>query len=120
MVQHNQKLSTELASALDKAESEAGKLRDEYISAEHLLLPLLELSEIKPVLELNRKDVLESLAKCEDPREWLVAIQKAPTNHSKSTLSISPPSHAKENWSRHWQKEEIRRVTQFYLAEQKK
>jgi ATP-dependent Clp protease ATP-binding subunit ClpB len=45
----------------DRAESEAGKLRDEYISTEHLFLALLEDSEVKEVLKLRKDDVLKSL-----------------------------------------------------------
>lgn len=57
------RVSNELANALDQAESEAGRLRDEYISTEHLLLAILKISEIKNVLNISRSDVLSSLEK---------------------------------------------------------
>lgn len=54
-------LSSELRSVFDTAESEAGKLRDEYISTEHLLLGLLDNSGIKKVLGISKDDVLKVL-----------------------------------------------------------
>jgi ATP-dependent Clp protease ATP-binding subunit ClpB len=57
------RVSNELANALDQAESEAGKLRDEYISTEHLLLAILKISEINDLLNISRSDVLSSLEK---------------------------------------------------------
>ena len=108
------KLSTELASALDKAESEAGKLRDEYISAEHLLLPLLELSEIKPVLELNRKDVLESLAKVRGSQR-VTSRDPESTYQSLEKYAINLTTVAREGKIDPviGREEEIRRVTQI-------
>ncbi|MCA9373511.1 AAA family ATPase, partial [Candidatus Woesebacteria bacterium] len=108
------KLSTELASALDKAESEAGKLRDEYISAEHLLLPLLELSEIKPVLELNRKDVLESLAKVRGSQR-VTSRDPESTYQSLEKYAINLTTLAREGKIDPviGREEEIRRVTQI-------
>ena len=52
----------ELKKVFDQAESEAGKLRDEYISTEHLLLALLAQREIKEILNLTSDQVLAALA----------------------------------------------------------
>ncbi|MFN3410439.1 MAG: Clp protease N-terminal domain-containing protein, partial [Limisphaerales bacterium] len=53
--------------ALEQAEAEAGKLKDDYISTEHLLLGLLDVAEgsFKKLLQgagLNRDAVLKALA----------------------------------------------------------
>jgi len=58
---------TALKKSLDAAESEAGKLRDEYISAEHLLLGLLEQggSALKKIFQthgLKRDAILKAMA----------------------------------------------------------
>lgn len=55
------RLSTELRKALDQAESEAGQLRDEYISTEHLFLSLLTVNKVRELLGINRDAVLEVL-----------------------------------------------------------
>ena len=54
-------LSPELQKVLDQAGSEAGKLRDEYISTEHLLLALLDAKEVQAITDVNRKAVLQEL-----------------------------------------------------------
>jgi ATP-dependent Clp protease ATP-binding subunit ClpB len=54
-------LSNELQKVLENAEGEAGKLRDEYISTEHLFLALLELPSIKKNLSIDRAAVLTIL-----------------------------------------------------------
>jgi ATP-dependent Clp protease ATP-binding subunit ClpB len=54
-------ISPELKKVFDQAESEAGKLRDEYISTEHLLLALLEQPSIKKVLSVSKTDVEKAL-----------------------------------------------------------
>lgn len=54
-------ISTELNLVFNQAETEAGKLRDEYISTEHLLLALLEVSEIKQLLKTDKKQILDVL-----------------------------------------------------------
>lgn len=56
-------VSPELQQVLAKAETEAGKLRDEYISTEHLFLGLLDNKEIKQLIDLDKKAVLETLKK---------------------------------------------------------
>jgi ATP-dependent Clp protease ATP-binding subunit ClpA len=60
-------MSPTLKKVFDAAESEAGKLRDEYISAEHLFLGLLDQggAALKKIFQsngLNRDAVLKALA----------------------------------------------------------
>ncbi len=52
----------ELRKVFDQAESEAGKLRDEYISTEHLFLALLEQSAVRNLVKTDRDTVLKALA----------------------------------------------------------
>jgi ATP-dependent Clp protease ATP-binding subunit ClpB len=54
-------LSTDLRQVFEAAESEAGKLRDEYISTEHLLLGLLDNTEIQKLVGVTKDDVLKAL-----------------------------------------------------------
>lgn len=54
-------LSAELRTVFDQAESEAGKLRDEFISTEHLFLGLLDNSSIRTLFDLDKKQVLDVL-----------------------------------------------------------
>ncbi len=54
-------LSRELNAVFTNAESEAGKLRDEYVSTEHLLLALLDQSEIKKSFDVTKKQVSDVL-----------------------------------------------------------
>jgi ATP-dependent Clp protease ATP-binding subunit ClpB len=56
-------LTPELQSVLNAAESEAGKLRDDYISTEHLFLGLLENKDVQSILPLKRTEVLDALQK---------------------------------------------------------
>lgn len=53
--------SPELQKVFDQAETEAGKLRDEYISTEHLFLALLEQREIREIVKVTRDQVMEAL-----------------------------------------------------------
>ncbi|MDD5469995.1 MAG: Clp protease N-terminal domain-containing protein, partial [Candidatus Peribacteraceae bacterium] len=55
-------LTPELKSVLDQAESEAGKLRDEYISTEHLFLALLDQKDTRKILDLDRNEALRILS----------------------------------------------------------
>jgi ATP-dependent Clp protease ATP-binding subunit ClpB len=60
-------LSSDLKKALDSAQTEAGKLKDDYVSTEHLLLGLLDsgsasLKKIFQAHGLKRNDVLRVLA----------------------------------------------------------
>jgi ATP-dependent Clp protease ATP-binding subunit ClpB len=54
-------LTPELQKVFDAAASEAGKLRDEYISTEHLLLALLEGKDVQRILDIKRDDALQEL-----------------------------------------------------------
>jgi len=54
-------LSRQLVQVFETAESEAGKLRDEFISTEHLLLALLKINELKSILNVDEKQVLTVL-----------------------------------------------------------
>jgi ATP-dependent Clp protease ATP-binding subunit ClpB len=54
-------LTPELTKVFSTAESEVGKLQDEYISTEHLLLALLEQTDVKKLLPVKRQDVLTAL-----------------------------------------------------------
>lgn len=53
--------SSGLTKILNDAESEAGKLGDEYISTEHLFLALLDNNDFKKSISLDKKDVLAVL-----------------------------------------------------------
>ncbi len=55
-------LTPEMQSVLSQAETEAGKLRDAYVSTEHLFLALLDQSPIQKLLPLERDRVLAELA----------------------------------------------------------
>jgi len=55
-------LTAEAKKVLDRAESEAGKLRDEYISTEHLFLALLGDSQVASIFSQERNKFLEALA----------------------------------------------------------
>jgi len=55
-------VAPELRKVFDQAESEAGKLRDEYISTEHLFLALLEQSAVRNLVQTDRDTVLKALA----------------------------------------------------------
>jgi len=59
---NQQYLSTGLRKALATAEGEATALGDKYISTEHLLLALIKDEQIKKLLTVDRKDILEKLA----------------------------------------------------------
>ncbi|MFZ1721140.1 MAG: Clp protease N-terminal domain-containing protein, partial [Microgenomates group bacterium] len=54
-------LSKQLRTVFTIAESEAGKLRDEFVSTEHLLLALLESDSISVAMQIKKKQVLEAL-----------------------------------------------------------
>jgi len=54
-------ISGELKHALDNAESEAGKLKDEYLSTEHLFLGLLQNKEFASAVGINREQILSVL-----------------------------------------------------------
>ncbi len=52
----------ELRKVFDTAESEAGKLRDEYVSTEHLFLALLDQSAVRSLVKTDRDSALKALA----------------------------------------------------------
>ena len=107
-------LSSNLAQVFDKAESEAGKMRDEFISTEHLLLGLLDINEIKELLNLDKKQVLEVLSNVRgaqkvtdrDPENKYQALEKYAIDLTKIAKEgkIDPVIGRDE---------EIRRVTQI-------
>ncbi|MBM4166945.1 MAG: ATP-dependent chaperone ClpB [Ignavibacteria bacterium] len=53
--------SNELQQVLNKAEKEAEKFRDEFISTEHLFLAMLEQKDVKKILNVKYDDVLKGL-----------------------------------------------------------
>ncbi len=55
-------MTPELNKVLQEAETEAGKLHDEYISTEHLFLALLEDKSVRAILSLSKDAVLKELA----------------------------------------------------------
>ncbi len=55
-------LSPEMKGVLDRAETEAGKLRDEFVSTEHLLLALLGEKDVAAILPVKSGDVHAQLA----------------------------------------------------------
>jgi len=54
-------ISSELNQVFNDAESQAGQLRDEFVSTEHLLLGLLKIERIQKILDLKSKEVLDVL-----------------------------------------------------------
>lgn len=54
-------ISPELNQVFNDAESQAGQLRDEFVSTEHLLLGLLKIERIQKILDLKSKEVSEVL-----------------------------------------------------------
>lgn len=56
-------VTSETKAVLDQAETEAGKLKDEYISTEHLFLALLDQPTIKNILDLSKTEVMKELKK---------------------------------------------------------
>ncbi|MGK7346275.1 MAG: ATP-dependent chaperone ClpB [Candidatus Nitrospinota bacterium M3_3B_026] len=55
-------MSPDLKTVFDNAEAEAGRLRDEYISAETLLLAMLGLPGINKILNITKDEALAALA----------------------------------------------------------
>lgn len=106
--------SSDLTKVLNDAESEAGKLRDEYISTEHLFLALLENKDIKKILDLPKKDVLEVLKELRgsqkvtdrDPEEKYQALEK----YTQDFTALAQQGKIDPVIGRN---EEIRRITQI-------
>lgn len=107
-------VSTDLNSVFEKAESEAGKLNDEFISTEHLFLALLDLKQIKSLFEIDKKDVLDALKEVRgsqkvtdrDPEDKYQALDKYTQNITQLAQQgkIDPVIGRDE---------EIRRITQI-------
>jgi ATP-dependent Clp protease ATP-binding subunit ClpB len=53
--------SRELIEVLNQAETEAGKLRDEFISTEHIFLALLDQPSLKSLFDFSKNEVLAAL-----------------------------------------------------------
>jgi ATP-dependent Clp protease ATP-binding subunit ClpB len=107
-------VSNDLRKVLSQAETEAGKLKDEYISTEHLLLGLLEIPQIRTMLDISRDDVLTVLKDIRgsqrvtdpDPEGKYQSLEKYATDLTKLARDgkIDPVIGRDE---------EIRRVTQI-------
>jgi ATP-dependent Clp protease ATP-binding subunit ClpB len=54
-------VSSDLHQALNQAESEAGKLGDEFISTEHLFMALLDIKEVQHLVGVTKKRVKKAL-----------------------------------------------------------
>jgi len=107
-------VSRELSKVFDEAESQAGKLRDEYISTEHLLLGLLSISEIKDILPVAKKDIEKALKELRgsqkvtdrDPENTYQALKK----YTQDFTALAQQGKIDPVIGR---SEEIRRVTQI-------
>lgn len=107
-------VSRDLQQVLQQAESEAGKLNDEYISTEHLFLALLDQSAIRDIFEVSKKEVLEVLKDVRgsqrvtdpDPESKYQALEKYTQNFTQLAKEgkVDPVIGRDE---------EIRRVTQI-------
>ncbi len=60
---HDQYLTEDFKKILKKAESEAEKLNDEYVSVEHIFLSLLDEKPISNIINVSKKEVEEILKK---------------------------------------------------------
>jgi len=107
-------LTPEMKKLLDQAEAEAGKLRDEYISTEHLLLALSDQAEIKSIIGVSYSDILEVLKTVRgnqritdtDPESKYQALEKYTTDYTKlARLGNTDPVIGRD--------EEIRRIMQI-------
>lgn len=106
--------SRSLRRVFDSAESEASKLRDEYISTEHLFLGLLSLTEVSQMLEITKDETLNVLTSIRgtqrvtdpDPEGKYQALEKYTQDLTKLARAgkIDPVIGRDE---------EIRRVTQI-------
>lgn len=84
-------MTPELKAVFDRAESEAGKLRDEYISVECLLLALLEVPAVSSILKVSRDEFLKKLAEARggqrvtdpDPEDKYQALEKYTTDFTR-------------------------------------
>ncbi len=77
-------MTTELKRVFDGAESEAGKLRDEFISVEHLFLSLLDIAGAREIVAMSKNDALQALSEIrgsqrvtdQDPEGKYQALEK--------------------------------------------
>ena len=107
-------LSPELNRVLQDAETEAGTLRDDYVSTEHLLLALMDVKEVQALLSISKKDVAAALKALrgnqrvtdQDPESKYQALEKYTTDFTQlaRTGKIDPVIGRNE---------EIRRVMQI-------
>ncbi len=107
-------LSSELSKVFDQAETEAGKMRDEYISTEHLFLGLLDNHQVTDLLGIKKNDVkkiLEDIRGSQkvtdrDPEGKYQALEKYTQNFTQLAQEgkIDPVIGRDE---------EIRRITQI-------
>ncbi len=107
-------VSRELNKVFNQAETEAGKLNDEYISTEHLLLGLMEVSEIKELLNLSKKDIKKAL---EDVRGSQHVTDRDPENKYQALEKYTQDFTALARQGKIdpviGRNEEIRRLTQI-------
>ncbi|MEN8253733.1 MAG: AAA family ATPase [Patescibacteria group bacterium] len=107
-------ISNELRKVFDQAETEAGKLRDDYISTEHLFLGLVENKKIKELVKISKNDILKILkevrgnqkADSRDPESKYESLDKYTINFTQLARDgkIDPVIGRDE---------EIRRITQI-------
>lgn len=107
-------VSSDLNKIFNDAESEAGKLRDEYISTEHLFLALLNQRDIRDMIGLDKEEVTKTLKEVRgsqrvtdpDPEGKYQALEKYASDLTKlaSEGKVDPVIGRDE---------EIRRVTQI-------
>ncbi len=77
-------ITAEAQNVLNQAETEAGKLQDEYISTEHIFLGLIVQPEIKKIVTISKDDILKALATLrgnqrvtdQDPEEKYQTLEK--------------------------------------------
>ncbi|MGL5830746.1 MAG: Clp protease N-terminal domain-containing protein, partial [Candidatus Altimarinota bacterium] len=106
--------SPEMRKVFDQAESEAGRLHDEFISTEHLFLGILEVSAVAKFLQMNKDQVYQILAGIrggqrvsdKNPEGKYQALQKYTVDYTEMAANgkIDPVIGRDE---------EIRRVTQI-------
>ncbi|PIR58784.1 MAG: ATP-dependent chaperone ClpB [Candidatus Pacebacteria bacterium CG10_big_fil_rev_8_21_14_0_10_56_10] len=107
-------MSTQLRRVLEQAESQAGQLRDEYISTEHLLLGLLENDQVREVLNVSPSQVTEVLKDVRghqrvtdpDPEDKYQALEK----YARDLTKLAGDGRIDPVIGRD---EEIRRITQI-------
>lgn len=108
------KISSEFAQVLALAETEAGKLRDEFISVEHLFVALLENKTIQELFDCNKKEVLAVLVQLRGNQRVTTRNPEATYQSlEKYTVNITQLATAGKIDPVIGRDEEIRRVTQI-------